>query len=343
MSKINLNNYEAFWLDYLEGNLSVDDQADFVLFASQHPELEIDLDESLITLIDTSKQGLSNTEKDDLKELAELEELVILDLDNELDDRSRLDELSENHPLLYQQLKGDYVKIKLSAASVLYDEKSALKQALIIPAYVKWAAAAAVIGIIAVFSPWNSSIDNIGVAETTTPENSTSKGIAAFNITTSTVEKVFGYEPETIQNLSEMGSSLDLAKDELTIPADSSKHSNSDPLNESFDIAQDTASTEFNIDNEVVIDVDTLETPVTPAITPDDQDYTSVNPKNITVPEFLAEKVLKVEKKEEEPLIASILDQKTNWDVDYESSESEDKKVTQFKLGKFEFYKSTKK
>lgn len=343
MSKINLNNYEAFWLDYLEGNLSVDDQAAFVLFASQHPELEIDLDESLITLVDASKQGLSNTEKDDLKELAELEELVVLALDNELNDLSRLDELSENHPLLYQQLKGDYFKIKLSTAPVLYDEKPALKQALIIPVYVKWAAAAAVIGIIAVFFPWNSSIDNIEVAETTTSENSTSKGIAAFNMTISTVEKVFDYEPETTQNLSEIGTPLDLAKDELTIPADSSKHLNSDPLNESFDIAQDTTSTEFNINNEVVIDVNTLETPDTPVITPDDQDYTSVNSKNITVPEFLAEKVLKVEKKEEEPLIASILDQKTNWNVDYESSESDDKKVTQFKLGKFEFYKSTKK
>lgn len=343
MSNINLNNYEAFWLDYLEGNLSVDDQAAFVLFVSQHPELEIDLDESLITLVDSSKSRLTNFEKDDLKALAELEELVVLDLDNELDELSRFDELSKNHPLLYKQLKSDYIKTKLSPVPVLYAEKSALKQTLIIPAYIKWATAAAVIGIIATFFPWNAEFEDTSVAEMIPSENIMHKGISSFNVETSTAQKIFRYKSEAVLNLSEIDSSLDLAKDESTVPADSSNQSNSNPLNESFDIAQDTTVSEFNMDQQVVIDIDTRETPGNPVITPDDNDYASTSQKNITVPEFLAEKVLKVEKKEEEPLIASILDQKTNWEVDYASSESDDKKVTQFKLGKFEFYKSTKK
>jgi hypothetical protein len=44
MSKINLNNYEAFLLDYSEGNLSALEIAELKAFAIAHPQLEIDLD-----------------------------------------------------------------------------------------------------------------------------------------------------------------------------------------------------------------------------------------------------------------------------------------------------------
>ena len=37
---INKNNYEAFFLDYHEGNLSPQQVADLLLFIEQHPELE---------------------------------------------------------------------------------------------------------------------------------------------------------------------------------------------------------------------------------------------------------------------------------------------------------------
>lgn len=44
MEKIGLHNYEAFLLDYLEGNLAEPEVAELKLFAMTHPELEIDLD-----------------------------------------------------------------------------------------------------------------------------------------------------------------------------------------------------------------------------------------------------------------------------------------------------------
>ena len=44
MSTINLNNYEAFLLDYSEGNLSALEIAELKAFVIAHPELEIDLD-----------------------------------------------------------------------------------------------------------------------------------------------------------------------------------------------------------------------------------------------------------------------------------------------------------
>lgn len=45
MSRINLDNYEAFLLDLAEGNLSQADAELLKLFVDQHPELEIDLED----------------------------------------------------------------------------------------------------------------------------------------------------------------------------------------------------------------------------------------------------------------------------------------------------------
>lgn len=42
MSTINLTNYEAFYLDYLEGNLSETDRVAFELFLNEHPEIEME-------------------------------------------------------------------------------------------------------------------------------------------------------------------------------------------------------------------------------------------------------------------------------------------------------------
>lgn len=44
MNSINLENYEAFLLDYAEGNLSAELSAELMLFLAQHPELSVDLE-----------------------------------------------------------------------------------------------------------------------------------------------------------------------------------------------------------------------------------------------------------------------------------------------------------
>jgi hypothetical protein len=44
MNRINFNNYEAWLLDYTEGNLSAEDTAELLLFLEQHPELQMDVD-----------------------------------------------------------------------------------------------------------------------------------------------------------------------------------------------------------------------------------------------------------------------------------------------------------
>jgi hypothetical protein len=44
MNRINFINYEAWLLDYAEGNLSIEDIAELLLFLEQHPELQMDVD-----------------------------------------------------------------------------------------------------------------------------------------------------------------------------------------------------------------------------------------------------------------------------------------------------------
>jgi hypothetical protein len=45
MSNINLNNYEAFFLDYVEQRLSAEEVAELLLFLEQHPDLKQELEE----------------------------------------------------------------------------------------------------------------------------------------------------------------------------------------------------------------------------------------------------------------------------------------------------------
>ena len=48
MHKINIHNYEAYLLDFSEGNLTGEFQVELELFLIQHPELEINLDELIL-------------------------------------------------------------------------------------------------------------------------------------------------------------------------------------------------------------------------------------------------------------------------------------------------------
>ena len=65
MNEINLHNYEAYMLDYMEGNLSDDLTIELMAFANNHPELEIDIFDNVAdlsfdaeTITYSNKEGL---------------------------------------------------------------------------------------------------------------------------------------------------------------------------------------------------------------------------------------------------------------------------------------------
>ena len=62
--KINITNYEAFLLDYLEGNLSEGEISLLKIFVAAHPQLNIDLEDTELVSLEkdesvfTSKENL---------------------------------------------------------------------------------------------------------------------------------------------------------------------------------------------------------------------------------------------------------------------------------------------
>lgn len=344
MSRITLNNYEAFLLDYLEGNISSDDAAELMLFAAQHPELEIDLEDGLIELTDFTIATLTDADKESLKELAELEVLVVEQMDEELSSSGRLDQLKTKYPQKYLDVVADYEKTKLVADSLHLELKAELKQPLVINIYWRVAVAAAIIGFIVTFLPWNSFNEgNMATQEETAIDRETSAPLKAIHPINLVHHKTFNFDNKDKEQVNSNLSNDKLVADEITNTIDSLKDVEEFQENMEFNIALDTSNQEPRLEDEIVIENDSI---VVPTIIEEvnKQEVADISsPKSLTVPEFLAEKVLKVEKQEEEPLLASILDQKTNWDVDYNETESNEKKITQFKVGKFEFYKSSKK
>lgn len=68
MENITIHNYEAFYLDYLEGNLDEKEQVMLELFLAEHPECKVDFDE--ITTLPIKKEAeLSDFDKYLLKQL----------------------------------------------------------------------------------------------------------------------------------------------------------------------------------------------------------------------------------------------------------------------------------
>jgi hypothetical protein len=126
VSKINLNNYEAFMLDHLEGNLSQQDIIALKAFALLHPELELNFEEELVTLNNESilfdgKQNLKTGFSD---------ELVIGYLENVLnvEEKTQAQELEKNN-LVFKYELGLYKRTIVAAdASIVFENKERLKR-----------------------------------------------------------------------------------------------------------------------------------------------------------------------------------------------------------------------
>lgn len=71
--KIDINNYEAFLLDYIEGNLSAEMTAELMLFLQQHPEIETGMEDFRIISV------VKEEEKFDSKEALKRKEFVVND------------------------------------------------------------------------------------------------------------------------------------------------------------------------------------------------------------------------------------------------------------------------
>jgi hypothetical protein len=130
--EINKHNYEAFFLDYHEGNLTPQQVADLLLFVEQHPELKEEFESfENVTLEDFSSYNYKD--KQDLKKeinLANKEEYFIHSVEGTLNNTEQdlLNNYLEQHPQFLNEFNL-FQKTKLVAdTNIVFTEKEKLKR-----------------------------------------------------------------------------------------------------------------------------------------------------------------------------------------------------------------------
>lgn len=180
MEKINKHNYEAYFLDYLEGNLSAEEKNDLFVFLEKNPELknELDLDLAEVSL-DPSAVVFEN------KATLKVEEESILTLNTV--DTWMLESVEKNLTASKQQELEDFIRkhqlektfttyqstILKPDLNIVFEDKRKLKvtTGIVIPLYMRVASVAAV-GIILIGIAMNRFGGNETALQTQgSPEN----------------------------------------------------------------------------------------------------------------------------------------------------------------------------
>lgn len=159
MEHISIFNYEAFYLDFLEGNLNEEETALFLAFMEAHPELKLD-DESLVS-VEVETSNLDPQFKNSLKQvsfpdtpitLSNVEQFLIAETEGQLSSTklAELEAFVATNSTLRQSQKL-YATAHLKAdLSVVYADKAGLKRkkAFVLWPYVSLALAASLTAIL---------------------------------------------------------------------------------------------------------------------------------------------------------------------------------------------------
>lgn len=161
---INKENYEAFYLDFLEGNLTPAMEKKFVDFLNSNPDLKID-DEGFLNEIE--KESIT-IEKDFLRRetttgLKESDYLMIAAVENELnsEEKKQLAALLQTEEHLAEELALFHKsKLKVDTSVSFSDKASLYKKSTIIPLWVKYSSAVAAAIVLFLFIPsiWSGKL-----------------------------------------------------------------------------------------------------------------------------------------------------------------------------------------
>jgi len=127
---INKNNYEAFFLDYIEGNLSAEEVAELILFMEKNPLLKEELDG--FDLLEVNPIANVSFNKEALKvhiNKNNVDDFIIGSIEGvntELDEKELATFVNENPES--QLLLNRYKKTVLSAPTVTFPKKNSLKK-----------------------------------------------------------------------------------------------------------------------------------------------------------------------------------------------------------------------
>lgn len=167
MGKINIDNYEAYLLDFSEGNLTDELQMELELFLIQHPELDINLSD--LSLISLNEESISFSNKNSLKkaetDLVSEDQLVAY-IEGQLSvkEKTEVEKSCSNNPLLAKELALFQKTILQVDSSIVYPNKNELKRKPKVIWFnfstIQYAAAACILFLIGLFILWPKDQSN---------------------------------------------------------------------------------------------------------------------------------------------------------------------------------------
>lgn len=164
MNQINLNNYEAYLLDFSEGNLSEEMQLELELFLIQHPELGVDLNE--LSLINIELESVSFHWKKQLKKtesklVSETQFINYIEGLSNNEEKLHIENSCASNPKLHKELVIFNHTIAQPDLSIVYKNKARLKRQTKVIWFnlntTRFAAAASVLLVLGLFFLWPPS------------------------------------------------------------------------------------------------------------------------------------------------------------------------------------------
>ncbi len=169
MKRISIFNYEAFYLDFLEGNLSEEDAGLLLAFLEENPHLKVEDEE--LPIFGLENASLDSSFKANLKQLVfnetaitlnNSEQFLIAETENLLSEekKAELTDFVSKHPELIQIQKIYAATHLLADKSIVFTEKDSLKKSkkMVLWPFISLAVAASVAILLFL---WNSTTNGI--------------------------------------------------------------------------------------------------------------------------------------------------------------------------------------
>ena len=188
MSKINLHNYEAYLLDFSEGNLTDELQMELELFLIQHPKLDINLSD--LDLVSLNEESISFSNKNNLKKtetdlVSKGQFVAYIEGQLSATEKAELEKSCINNPLLSKELALFQKTILAVDSSIIYPNKNELKRKPKVIWFnvstIQYAAAACVLFIIGLFVLWPKDQANDNSSLITVSNNTAKQNLAVKN------------------------------------------------------------------------------------------------------------------------------------------------------------------
>lgn len=329
MDRISIFNYEAFYLDYLEGNLSEEETALLMAFFDANPDLRLD-DEELPSFSGSDHVQLDDQWKNSLKQSSDDEAITVLNANQFLIAESegllaseKLEELNAfvaAHPEFIEDRKIYAIAHVEPDTSIVYEDKAGLKQekARVIWFYYAAAAAASVLLFLWI---WNSS-------GTVRELNENSVIVADDNVESNDeVNKEPSEIMEQQQNSPALFASDNSAMEPKSAGVDNLTTTKTTPIRKNPKEEVNTLSRQAP--SPLISSVDPKElVPITPAVLPKS---TNDNAQDV----YASAKELKMSNPIEP--ITKFVSEKTNTQVDFQKTDKRsEEKGFYLKIGKFE-------